>query len=94
MAAGARRRPGVARAERLALAQAGALPAPPDFTAPTHKRFRPKLAAVIALIEASDVEGLCAYRHDGFMGSSMKAVMRYRDLALIAFEARTATAAA
>jgi hypothetical protein len=29
-----------------------------------------------------------AYRHDGFMGSSMKAVMRYRDVALIALEAR------
>jgi hypothetical protein len=48
---------------------------------------------VIALIEAADVEGLRAYRHDGFMGSSMRAVMRYRDLALIALEARAPKAA-
>jgi hypothetical protein len=48
---------------------------------------------VIALVEAGDVAGLAAFRHDGFMGSSMRAVMRYRDLALIALEARTAKAA-
>ena len=94
MPVSARRRTGVPRAERLALAQAGVLPAPPDFTAPSHARFRPKLAAVIALAEAGDVEGLRAYRHDGFMGSSMKAVIRYRDLAVVALDARARLAAA
>jgi hypothetical protein len=64
MAASARRKPAVPRAERLALAQAGVLPAPPDFTALSHKRFRPKLAAVVALVEAADVNGLRAYRQD------------------------------
>jgi hypothetical protein len=87
------RRPAGPRAERLSLAQAGVLPAPPDFTAESYRRFRGKLAAVIALVEVADVNGLRAYRHDGFMGSSMKAVLRYRDLALVALEARTAKAA-
>jgi hypothetical protein len=90
----ARRGAGVPRAERLALAQAGLLPDPPDFTAPSHKRFRPLLAKVEAMVETADVEGLRAYRYDGFMGSSMRAVIRYRDLALIALEARARLAAA
>lgn len=34
------------------------------------------------------------YRHDGFMESSTKVVMRYRDIALIAIEPRAAKAAA
>jgi hypothetical protein len=76
------------------LAQTGVLPAPPDFTAETHKRFRPKLAEVVALVEAGNVKALAAWEHKGFMGSSLKAVMRYRDLALIALEARVAKAAA
>jgi hypothetical protein len=78
----------------LASAQAGVLPAVPNFEAETHKRFRAKLAEVIALVEAADVEALSTCRHDGFMGSSMKAVMRFRDLALAALEARAAKAAA
>ena len=81
------------RAERLAAAQSGMIPAPPDFTAETNARFRPKLAAVIALVEAGDVAGLAAFRHDGFMGSSMRAVTLYRDLALVALKARAPKAA-
>jgi hypothetical protein len=49
---------------------------------------------VVALVEAGNAKGLAAYRHDGFMGSSMKAVFRYRDLALVALEARRAKATA
>ena len=82
------------RAERLAAALAGSLPAPPDFTAETHRRFRAKLAEVVALAEAGDVEGLRAWTPSGFIGSSVKAIIRYRDLALVALEARTARAAA
>ena len=82
------------RAAMLASAQAGKLPAPPDFAAETHKRFRPKLAEVVALAKAGNAKALAAWEHKGFMGSSMKAVMRYRDLALIALEARAAKAAA
>jgi hypothetical protein len=44
----------------LASAQSGVLAAPPDFTAESHKRFRPKLTKVIALVEAGDVDGLAA----------------------------------
>ena len=39
-------------------AQAGALPAAPNFSKPTHARFRAKLAKLVALAEAGDVEGL------------------------------------
>jgi hypothetical protein len=74
-------------AAMLASAQAGKLPAPPDFTAETHKRFRSKLAEVAALAKAGDAKALAAWEHKGFMGSSMRAVMRYRDLALVALEA-------
>jgi hypothetical protein len=48
---------------------------------------------VIALVEAGDVEGLSAWAPTWFIGSSTKAIMRYRDLALVALEARTAKAA-
>jgi hypothetical protein len=78
----------------LASAQAGKLPASPDFAAETHARFRPKLAEVVALAEAGDAKALAAWEHKGFIGSSMRAVMRYRDLALVALEARAAKTAA
>ena len=71
----------------LASAQAGKLPAPPDFAAETHARFRPKLAEVVALAEAGNVAGLAAWTPSWFIGSSTKAIMRYRDLALVALEA-------
>ncbi len=83
-----------ASAETLASAQSGVLPAPPDFTAETHRRFRPKLAEVVAMVERDDVEGLRAYRYAGFVSTSPKAIMRYCDLALTALEARAAKAAA
>ncbi|MCA3560057.1 MAG: hypothetical protein IOC82_03380 [Aestuariivirga sp.] len=37
-------------------AQSGALPAAPDFSKPTHARFWAKLAKLVALAEAGDVE--------------------------------------
>ena len=78
------------RASMLASAQAGKLPAPPDFAAETHRRFRPRLSDVVELVKAGDVEALKAYQYPGFVGSSVKAIMRYRDLALIALEAKRA----
>ena len=36
-------------------AQTGALPQPPDFSKPTHARFRAKLAQIVALAEAGDI---------------------------------------
>lgn len=67
-------------------AQAGALPATPDFSKPTHARFRAKLAKVVALAEAGDVEGLKAVEINP-VSTSPKAIARYRDLAIIAIEA-------
>jgi hypothetical protein len=68
-------------------AQAGALPAAPDFSKPTHARFRAKLAKLIALAEAGDVEGLRAIEINP-VSTSPKAMARYRNLAILAIEAR------
>lgn len=68
-------------------AQAGALPAAPDFSKPTHARFRAKLAKLVALAEAGDVEGLKAIEINP-VSTSPKAMARYRDLAVMALEAR------
>jgi len=68
-------------------AQAGTLPAAPDFSKPTHGRFRAKLAKLVALAEAGDVEGLKAIEINP-VSTSPKAMARYRDLAIIAIEAR------
>ena len=68
-------------------AQAGGLPAVPDFSKPTHARFRAKLARLVALAEAGDVEGLKAIEINP-VSTSPKAMARYRDLAVVAIEAR------
>ena len=70
-------------------AQAGALPAAPDFSKPTHARFRAKLAKLVALAEAGDVEGLKAIEINP-VSTSPKAMARYRDLAIIAIQAQSA----
>jgi hypothetical protein len=36
------------------------VPQQPDFTANTHKPYRKRLAALVALVEAGDLEGLRA----------------------------------
>jgi hypothetical protein len=64
------------------------MPSPPNFEAETHRRFRPKLAEVVALAEAGDLKALRAYRYEGFHSTSPRAILRYRDLAVIALEAR------
>ena len=73
-------------------ARAGALPAAPDFSKPTHARFRAKLATLVALAEAGDVEGLKAIAINP-VSTSPKAMARYRDLAVVAIEARKSAAA-
>jgi len=73
-------------------AQAGALPAAPDFSKPTHARFRAKLAKLVALAEAGDVGGLKAIEIHP-VSTSPKAMVRYRDLAIVALEARKSAAA-
>lgn len=76
------------RAEIEAAAREGKLPEPPDFSAETHKRFRNKLASVVELARASDLKGLRAFEINP-VSSSPKAIARYRDLCVIALEARS-----
>ena len=68
-------------------AKTGTLPVPPDFSAPTHARFRGKLEGLIALAERGDIEGLRGVPINP-VSSSPKALARYRDLCVIALEAR------
>lgn len=83
-------RPLSARAQREADAQAGIMPSPPDFSAPTHKPYRARLAALVALVEAGDIAGLRDIEMIPPRSSSPKALHRYRDLALMALAARHA----
>jgi hypothetical protein len=85
--AAAPRRPLGKRAQIETDARAGKLPEPPDFSAETHKRFRNKLAAVVALANAGDLNGLRAFQINP-VSSRPKAIARYRDLCVIALEAR------
>ncbi len=73
-------------------AQTGALPPAPDFSKPTHARFRAKLAQIVALPKAADISGLQAFEINP-VSSSPKAMARYRDLCVIAITARMAMAA-
>jgi len=73
-------------------AHAGALPAAPDFSKPTHARFRAKLARLVALAEAGNAEGLKAVTINP-VSTSPKAMARYRDLAVVAIEARKSAVA-
>lgn len=68
-------------------ARQGELPPPPDFSAPTHARFRAKLAALVELAGKADATGLRAMAINP-VSSSPKALARYRDLAELAIEAR------
>ena len=69
------------------LAQSGTLPQAPDFSKPTHARFRAKLAQIVALAEAGDIAALQAFEINP-ISSSPKAMARYRDLCVIAITAR------
>ena len=75
------------RAAIEAAAREGKLPEPPDFSAETHKRFRNKLASVVELTKAGDLEALRAFKINP-VSSSPKAIARYRDLCVIALEAQ------
>lgn len=70
-----------------AKARQGELPPPPDFSAPTHARFRAKLAALVELAGKADATGLRAMTINP-VSSSPKALARYRNLAVMAIEAR------
>jgi len=70
-----------------AKARQGELPPPPDFSAPTHARFRAKLAALVELAGKADATGLRAIPINP-VSSSPKALARYRELCLIAIQSR------
>lgn len=74
-------------ADIVAKALKGELPPPPDFSAPTHARFRAKLAALVELAGKADATGLRAIPINP-VSSSPKALARYRDLAVLAIETR------
>jgi hypothetical protein len=67
-------------------ARQGTLPAAPDFSAETHKRWRPKLATLTELVAARDLEGLRNFVIKP-ISTSPKALARYRDAAVAAIEA-------
>jgi hypothetical protein len=69
-------------------AQKGVLPQAPDFSKPTHARFRSKLAQIVALAETGDIDALQAFEINP-VSSSPKAIARYRDLCVIAITTRT-----
>lgn len=73
-------------------AQAGTLPKAPDFSKPTHARFRTKLAQIVALAEAGDIAALQGFEINP-VSSSPKAMARYRDLCVIAISARAQVSA-
>jgi len=79
-------------ADLEAKARQGELPPPPDFSAPTHARFRSKLEGLIALAERGDAEALRAVTINP-VSSSPKALARYRDLCVAALETRNHTKA-
>lgn len=85
------RKPMGKRAAAQAAAEAGNLPPAPDFSAPTHARFRAKLATIVAAAEAGDIAALKAFEINP-ISSSPKAMAKYRDLAVTALEARAARA--
>ena len=72
----------------IAQAQTGNLPEPPDFIAETHKRFRPKLAKLVEMAKAGDVDGLKAMEINPISTSPM-AMARYRDLCVVALRAQS-----
>ena len=74
-----------------AAAKGGQLPPPPDFTAPTHARFRSKLEGLTSLAEKGDIAALRAVPINP-VSSSPKALARYRDLCVIALEVREGSA--
>ena len=84
-------KPGKRRAA-LDQAQTGNLPQAPDFSKPTHARFRAKLVQIVALAEVGDIAGLQAFEINP-VSSSPKAMARYRDLCVIAITARAHVAA-
>jgi hypothetical protein len=82
----ARPRPLGKRAATEAAAREGKMPAPPDFSAATHARYRKRLTEVAALAKAGDLKALADYPINPY-STSPKAIARYRDLCILALKA-------
>jgi hypothetical protein len=68
-------------------AKTGKMPEAPDFSAPTHERFRPLLAEVVKAAKDSDLATLRKITIDP-ISSSRKAIAKFRDLCLLALKHR------
>lgn len=86
-------KPASKRAEVVAAAERGELPTPPDFSADTHKRFRPTLEALVAAAKAGNLKALKEDKTEP-KSSSRQAICRYRDLAITALTAQAKVAKA
>lgn len=71
----------------------GELPPVPDFSAETHRRYRPRLAEIVALVNKGDIAALEAAVINP-VSTSPKAINRYRNAAVIALKAKAETAGA
>lgn len=88
----AKRQPTARYADMFEAASRGELPNAPDLTAPTHKAFAKRGAAIIAMAEAGDLDGLRADTMEP-KSSTRAMICRYRDAAIFALIARTRSAA-
>lgn len=69
-------------------AKAGKVPTTPDFSANTHKCYRPRLAEIEKLVKAKNVKALKAMKDSDFRNDGSPLIMnRYRKLAIKALEA-------
>lgn len=69
-------------------AERGVMPPKLDFSADTHKSYRPKLAALEELAAAGDLKGLRAYELSPAPNTSPTALRRWRDMAVAALKAK------
>lgn len=77
----------------LEAAQRGEMPTAPDFSKETHKRWRKKLQQLVDYVAAGNLRGLKADDTQP-LSSSRVMLCRYRDLAIVALEARRKAAKA
>jgi hypothetical protein len=66
-------------------AKRGVVPSAPDFSANTHRYYRPALAEVEKLVKARDLKGLKSHRVHGTC-SSPQAIKKYQRIAILALE--------
>jgi len=69
-------------------AKKGKIPETPDFSANTHKCYRPRLDEIVKLVKAKNVKALKAMKDSDFRKDGSPLIMnRYRKLAITALEA-------